>query len=211
MMELDVLSLDRDIRHAAAQERAWLRSLRIDAISAGAEAWFEPVRHVTTRAAFESASSLPEGDPFREPLRRWIYRLALNRIGQPALVQTASTRQARQANLKAPEPGAYSARDLIHRALGEVDARRRALWIDALSAAAVPVAAAERQAHEAMLEIGLRLGVGDPAALWSFDADELREAASDVLRATEELARVSLGGAENWAALLGTLVARDVA
>jgi hypothetical protein len=211
MTELDLLALDRDIRRAAKQERAWLRSLRTDASTAADDAWFEPVRHVTTRTTFQAVSSLSPDDPFREPMRRWVYRLAITRIAQPALARAASARQAPQVILDVPDAGTYSARDLVHRALGEPDLGRRRLWVDALAAAATPVAAAEQQAHEAVLEIGLRLGADDPATLWPYDASALRDAATEVLKKTSELARAAFAASEDWATLLATLVARDVA
>jgi hypothetical protein len=210
MNELDLFGLDRDVRRAAAQERAWLRRLRADAASASAEPWFEPVRHVTTRTTFEAISGLPAGDPFREPLRRWIYRLALTRIAQPAMAFAAGARQERQPNLPLPDPGEHSPRDLVHRVLAEREPRRRALWLEGLEGLAPPVASAERELREAQIEIGARLGVGDGSVFWPCEPGTLRQAASELLERTEDLASSFFAPQKDWSGLVGSLVARDV-
>jgi hypothetical protein len=210
MNDLDVFGLDRDVRRAAAQERAWRRRLRADAESAADEPWFEPVRHVTTRATFEAVSELPAGDPFREPLRRWIYRLAMTRIAQPLLARAALARQAKHANLALPDRGAHSVGDLVHRLLAEREPGRRALWLDGLLEVAPPVVDAERHLREGEIEIGARLGAGDGAAFWSCEPEILRQTASELLAKTDDLASSLLAPLGEFSNLVGTVVARDV-
>jgi len=210
MNELDVIGLDRDVRRAAAQERAWLRKLRADAEGAATEAWFEPVRHVTTRTTFEAVAALPQGDPFREPLLRWIHRLALTRIAQPMLAHAAAARQARHTSLNLPDRGAHSAQDLVHRLLADREAGRRARWLDGLVDVAPSVLDAERHLREAQVEIGARLGAGDGSAFWPCEPEILRQAASELLAKTRDLAVSLLAPAGDLGALIGPLVARDV-
>jgi hypothetical protein len=207
--DLDLFGLDRAVRRAAALERAWRRRLRVDAESASDEAWFEPVREVTTRTTFQAVSELPPGDPLREPLRRWIHRLAMARIAQPVVARAEMERQAKRIKLTSPEAGVFAARDLVHRALAERDPRRSAVWLGGLAEASAPMAAAERQARESELEIASRLGASE-SSLWPVDAAALRRAATDLLDRTDDLARSSFAPAEGLAELVGRLLARDV-
>src|SRR5262245_19091078 len=132
MDELDPQKLDRDVARAARAERAWWRSLRADAELAATAAWYEPVRHVTTRATFAAVSERGASDPLREPLLRWIHRLALTRIAARPLVEAARLRQRASVELERPERGNLSARDLVQRAIADHEPVRRKLWLDAL-------------------------------------------------------------------------------
>jgi hypothetical protein len=211
MSTLDLWMLDRDVRQAAAQERAWLRRVRADADASGTEPWFEPVRYVTTRSTFEAASALLPGDPFREPLRRWIHRLAIARIAQAPIAQMAMARQRPIVRLESPEPGVYSARELLHRALSERDTSRRRLWLAGIPAASPEVASAERRLRDDVIEITARLGAGDGSSLLPYQGEALREAAREFLARTRELARALLSPHQDLGALIGALLAREVA
>src|SRR5258705_227690 len=127
MDELDPLRLDRDVARAARYERTWWRLLRGDAERAAADAWYEPVRYVTTRPTFAAVSELGAGDPRRDPLVRWIHRLALTRIAARPIVEAARLRQRTTIELEKPERGTTSAGDLVHRALADREPLRRQL------------------------------------------------------------------------------------
>jgi hypothetical protein len=210
MEELDPSRLDRDIARAARAERAWRRLLRADAERAAADAWYEPVRHVTTRTTFAAVSELGPSDPLRDPFLRWIRRLALTRIAARPLVDAAMMRQRASTELEAPERGTVSARDLVHRALADREPVRRAMWLDALGAVAPAVLAAEKRVRESEVEIASRLGAPDASQFVPWDREALAAEARALLARTADLASSLFGSCEDLSRLLGDLVARDV-
>jgi len=210
MDELDPRKVDRDVARAARAERAFRRALRADASAAAADAWYEPLRYLTTRTTFQEVSELPASDPRKEPLVRWVHRLALTRIAGRELVEAARHRQRASIELETPERGTFAARDLVLRALADREPARGRAWLDGIAAAAPSVLAAEKLARETEIEITSRLGVVDPASLAPFDPVALASEAKTLLAKTADLASSRFGSREHVAALVGDLVARDV-
>ena len=210
MSELDTLKLDRDIARAARAERAWWRTLRVDASRAADDAWYEPFRHVTTRATFQEVASLPSGDPLREPLLAWIYRLSLTRIARTPIVAVARARQEATLRLEEPEPGLHSVRAIVRRVLADPERPAARAWLDALAAAPSPLLSHEKTLREATREITARLGVADPSSLVPFDRALVVREAEQLLRRTNDLAASMSARADDLATLVGTLVASDV-
>ncbi len=210
MNELDLLQLDHDIARAARAEVRWRRTLRDDANGAAEEAWYEPVRYVTTRATFAAAAELPADDVLREPLLAWIERLAVTRIAARPLIHAAAARQQATLLLEAPEAGTFSIRAAVRRALSDRDAARARVWLEGIGSASARVLAAERAARESVIEVSSRLGVTGPSWLCPYDPAELLAEAQGVLRATADLAANLFGPCEDLAGLFGELVARDV-
>jgi len=79
-----------------------------------------------------------------------------------------------------------------------------------LAAGSGPAVSAARHAREAEREIGARLGAADGSTLLPYDPAALREAAADLLAKTDSMARSFFGPEDDWAGLLGKMVARDV-
>jgi len=210
MEELDLQKLDRDIARAAQAARAWRRTLRTDAELAADQPWFEPVRYATTRATFAAVSELASENPLREPLMRWVHSLALMRIGGRFWVDVARAWQSPAIELDAPERGAFSARDIVHRALSDREPARARSWLDGLAGKAAPILSAEKRAREAQIEISTRLGITDPSSLAVCDRDLLRSEGEHLLAKTGDLASSRFGPHQDLAGLLPALVARDV-
>src|SRR5690606_13812916 len=81
---------------------------------------------VTGLSLFRRIGEMPENDPLREPLRRWVYRLAEQRINQATLNAIARERATEHHPPDAPGRQAVSFALLLKRALG--DAPRREPW-----------------------------------------------------------------------------------
>jgi hypothetical protein len=210
MSELDPLTLDRDVARAARAERAWWRTLRVDASRAAAEVWYEPFRHVTTRTTFQEVAALPAGDPLRDPLLAWIHRLSLTRIAQMPTVALARARQEATLRLEEPEPGLHSVRAIVHRVLAERDRGRARAWLQALARDPPPLLAHQKTLREATQEITARLGVADPSSLVPFDRASVQGEAEQFLRVTNDLAGSIAKDTGDLAALVAKLLARDV-
>ena len=202
--------LDRDIARAARSERAFWRVLRVDAARAADDAWYEPVRHVTTRATFQEVASLPGTDPLREALLAWIHRLALTRIARGPILALAQARQDPSLRLQDPEPGPHSARAVVRRVLAERERPRARAWLEGLAAASSPLLGHEKTLREAAQEISARLGVVDPSSLTPFDRALVAGEGEQLLRRTDDLASSLFAPAEDLAGLVAQLVARDV-
>jgi hypothetical protein len=208
--ELDILRLDRDIARAARAERGWWRTLRADASRAAEDAWYEPIRHVTTRTTFQEVLSLAPSDPLRAGLLAWMHRLALTRIARPSILAVASARQEANLRWDEPEPGVYSVRAVVHRVLASTGAPQGRAWLDALARSQVPLLDRERILRQATDEITSRLGVADPAVFVPFERAAVIAEAEQFLRATNDLASTLFDGAEHLADVIPMLVARDV-
>ena len=211
MNELDLPTLDRDLARAARAERAFWRALRADASRAADEAWYEPVRHVTTRAIFQEVASLPAADPLRDALLAWIYRLAVARIARGPIIALAKARQDATVHLEVPETGSYSVGEVVRRVLAEPEPERgkARAWLEGLGASSSPVLAHEKRLREAVQEITARLGA-DPAGFAPFDRGLVVQEAEQLLRRTDDLATSLFARSEDLAGLAAQLVARDV-
>jgi hypothetical protein len=207
--ELDPTTLDRDIARAARGERVFWRTLRVDADRAREHAWYEPVRHVTTRSTLHEAEALPIADPLREALLRWIHRLSLTRIARGPIIALAKARQDPTLLLEKPETGSYSVRAVVGRVIAETDRRKARAWLEGLEASLSPLLGHEKVLREATHEITTRLGV-DPGTLSPFDREVVAEEGQQLLRRTDHLATSLFAPAEDLAGLVGELVARDV-
>jgi hypothetical protein len=210
MNELDPLKLDRDIARGARAERNWRRTLRDDAERAAGEAWYEPIRHVTTRTTFAAVSELSASDPLREGFVLWIHRLAVTRIASRVLVAAARARQAPMIELETPERGQVSARELVRRALADREPLRRRAWLEGIAPSAPSILALEKALREATSEIEAKLGVTDPSRFVPWDGAALEVEAKTFLAASRDLAASSFAPREDVAGLIGDLVARDV-
>lgn len=211
---VDLLSLDRDVGRAAGASGAWLRALRA-APAEGAElAPLEgALRWTSTRGTWAALhDAAPDGHPMRDPMRRWVLRLCLARIGRATIAAAEELRDAPRVRTETPEATTLSPRDAVRRALAERAEERRRAWLRALDGQVGALASAARARDEALAEIAARLGVADARALLlPCDPEAIARAAEETLAATADLAAARLGGCEDLAGLVSRTLAREVA
>jgi hypothetical protein len=207
----DPVTIDRTIARAAGALRSWRRRLRSDADRAAGEVWFEGTRDVTTRTAFEWASALPASDPLRAAFRRWVYRLTLARVAQPAIVAAERGRQIREIRTELPEPAVASVRDVVRQAIADRVEARREQWIGALRGRTGALEIAERDVAEARAEISSRLGIADPVEMTAVCSRRaIAQQAGELLKRTDELSKAVFDPGKTLAGLLSILIARNV-
>ncbi len=180
---LDPLAVDRAIARAARAWRAWRRRLRqghgVD------EDPFALDRAVTGRTAYEAVARLPEWDPLRQPLQRWIHRLLEQRVDRDALLLCEFARRGELHVVDAPEYTRASLAELLARALD--DAPRRAAWLAAFVARAGTLAAREAELCERRQEIAHRLGLDSPDAI-ELPSSSVADSARGFITATDDMA-----------------------
>jgi hypothetical protein len=208
----DPSTIDWAITCADAAHRSWRRLLRSDADQAAGEVWFENTRQVTTRTAFEWATALPKSDPLRDPFRRWVYRLTVARVAQPAIVAVERCRQIREIPIEQPNPALMSVGEIVRLALADRVEGRREQRIAALRGRTGALEIAERDLAEVKGEISSRLGVGDPYEMEAAcGRGAIAEQARDLLKRTDELAKAIFEPKRVLTGVLSILIARDVA
>ncbi len=154
---LDPLSIDRELRRSAREWRLWRQRLRRGAGIAEDPFVFTKLAGLT---AFQAVTEAPAEDPLREPLRRWIYRLAEQRINLRVLSIGAFERTARPYALDAPEKIELSLGQMLTRALA--DAPKRQPWIEVFGEHAGNASQAAAILWERRHEIARRMGLGSP-------------------------------------------------
>lgn len=180
--ELDVLLADRAVADTAVRAHRWLRKLRrgegLD------DDPFEATRWLSGLSTFRKVSELAESDPLREPLRRWVYRLAELRINRSAICRVAEELRCQTLHVDEPERVELSASELLHRALA--DAPRRSAWVEAFLGA-IPASSSKAvfTLWERRREVAARLGVSDAATV-EFPAVGIVEAAERWLTRTDD-------------------------
>jgi hypothetical protein len=120
-------------------------------------------RSVTGLSLFRRIGELPESDPLRTPLRRWVYRLAEQRIDQPALAALAQERRREHRHPDAPGRVPVSFEGMLLRALG--DAPRREPWTRLLLEHAPPVSALAVDLWQRRREVARRMGLALPGEI----------------------------------------------
>jgi hypothetical protein len=162
--ELNPVEIDRHLARARASWLAW--KLRERPGEAGAEE--QPLaayRPVTGLSLFRRLGELPMHDPLRTPLRRWVYRLAEQRIDQDSLNELEQERQREQRHADIPGRIAVSFAGMLNRALG--DPPRRELWSRLVLQHAPPVSALTVELWQRRREVARRMGLGGPAEIES--------------------------------------------
>jgi hypothetical protein len=161
--EFNPIEVDRVLRRAHQSWLAWkLRDRTLDGLdSEDTDAHpLAAYRSVTGLSLFRRVGEMPQNDPLREPLRRWIYRLAEQRIDQAPSNALARERTKQHRPPDAPGRQAVSFGQMLTRALG--DAPRRELWARLLVAHAAPISARSVELWQRRREIAQRLGLAHP-------------------------------------------------
>ncbi len=179
--ELDPLRLDREIASAARAVRGWRRRLRDgDGLD---EDPFWAARTIAGRSAFLAIRGMPESDPLRSRLLRWVYRLAEQRIDRAALVQIASERH-RARVVSEPEHARLSTSSMLGLAFAEPG--RRAEWLRSFVRMSGDTGRAVALLWERRQEVALRMALPGPDAIESPGLD-VAPAASRWLDRTQDM------------------------
>jgi hypothetical protein len=157
------VALDRQLARAFAAWRGW-RERQHQGSEADDDA-LSLFRPITGLELFRTLNELPEYDPLRLPLQRWVYRLAEQRINHGVLTQLARERQREREHSDAPGRVAVSRAEMLRRVLS--DAPRAEIWMrlfleDAHAPSAVVVNLWQRRR-----EIARRMGLDGPGHIES--------------------------------------------
>jgi hypothetical protein len=161
--ELHPIEVDRALRRAHQVWLSW--KLREPALEDEGDEHhpLAAYRSVTGLAAFRAISDLPESDPLRVPLRRWVYRLAEQRIDHPTL--SALTRERltehRHPDMPARQAASYAA--MLKGALG--DPPRREPWTRQVLEHAYPISAQSVELWQRRAEVARRMGLAQPGEI----------------------------------------------
>jgi hypothetical protein len=184
------LEVDRMLRRA---HRAWLAAKLRRHVPGedGAEHPLALHRSVTGLPLFRHLGELPESDPLRTPLRRWVYRLAEQRIDQPALAALTLERQREHRHPDAPGRVPVSFAGMLTRALG--DAPRREPWTRLLLEHAPPVSERCVDLWQRRREIARRMGLAQPGEIEAPLPDAASLAAQLASTTRERVKELGLG------------------
>jgi hypothetical protein len=199
----DPLKLDREIARTADAVKAWRRRLRAGEGTDEDPFWSN--RLVAGRTAFQVVTELPASDPLRVPLRRWIYRLAEQRINRAALSRIAEERRRTEHVISEPEHARLPLGAMLGRALGEP--KRRDAWLASYLRSNDALGVAVTTLWERRQELASRMGLPGPDAIEAPGAD-VAGAATRFLERTGgmlELPRPTVGS------LLGVALAEATA
>ena len=179
--DFNPIELDRVLRRAHQSWLAWkLRDRSLD----GADADDHPLaayRSVTGLSLFRRVGEMPASDPLREPLRRWVYRLAEQRIDQVTINAILRERAKQHRPPDAPGKQTVSVAQMTLRALG--DAPRRTNWSRLLLEYAPPISARSVELWQRRREVARRMGLGHPG--------EIEGALPDTASLADALAKVT--------------------
>ncbi|MEN9580835.1 MAG: hypothetical protein RJA70_3844 [Pseudomonadota bacterium] len=185
MYALDPILLDRELAHAASTSLAWRRRLRVNPDHEDNP--LSPLRRHLTQVRFEMVSALEDYDPLRVPLRRWIFRLAEERINHYWLTLWHLQRYAQLHYVEEPARAQHTVDELLKKTL--TDERLREAWAKALLEHTQPSSETFTTLAQRRFEIGRRLGFESPDEL-ELPASKalLSQAADDWLERTAPLA-----------------------
>lgn len=192
--EFNPVQVDRQLRRA---QRSWLL-WKLGTRSHDDEDASQPLaayRPITGQTLFRHVDGLPATDPLRGPLRRWVYRLAEQRINQPTLSAVDRARHEARHHPDAPGQQAVSFATLLTRALG--DAPRRVPWTRVLIEDARPISARSIELWQRRRELARRMGLEHPAPIEAPLPDVVKVAdslAQTTRQRVRELALGSLAG-----------------
>lgn len=189
--EFNPIEVDRVLRRAHHSWLGWkLRDRTLDDEDSDDHP-LAAYRSVTGLALFRRIGEMPANDPLREPLRRWVYRLAEQRIDQVTSNALARERAQQHRAPDAPERRAVSFAYMLTRALG--DAPRRERWAPLLLEHAPPISARSVELWQRRSEIARRLGLARPGEIEAPLPDAASIAAALAKGTRERVRELKLG------------------
>ena len=163
----DPLRLSREIGKAAgALRRFRARQSRGEARD---EDPFFAARLLSGKTAFLAVNELPESDPLKAPLRRWVYLLAEARINLPTTMRITEERHAVQHVVNRPDHDRVALATMLERALAE--RKRRDAWLASYLGACGTLATAVSILWERRAEVASRMGLRGPDDVEGTGAD----------------------------------------
>jgi hypothetical protein len=186
--------LDRELSRAHDAWRAWRRRLELNPQLEDAP--LERYRPHTSRRTFLNLGRLPEDDPLRDPLRRWVYRLGEERVNQAALTDVARSRYFERHPLLGPKSGDFSLGEMLERALSERG--KRAPWLGAFAQHAGATSNLMVTLWQRRGEFARRLGLESPLAIEASLDDAAAVAQGVATRLRERVAEAELGSPQGW-------------
>lgn len=195
MSQLDPLRLDRELRAAADAWRSWRRALRQSPETAQATNPFVFHRRITGKDCFEELGELSDSDPLREPLRRWVYRLAEQRINQHVIGELYRVRRS-LVSTPTPREGEWPRSELLLRALQE--APQREWWLEQLRSHSKPVHDVVVLLWERRQEIARRMGLDNPDQVVAPHPDVAGFAQRWLQRSQDLLASLEIRSVAQW-------------
>jgi hypothetical protein len=179
--EFNPIELDRVLSRAQHSWLAWkLRDRSLDEADTDAHP-LAAYRSVAGLDSFRRVSELRASDPLREPLRRWVYRLAEQRVDQVTANALARERAKPHRPSDAPGREAVSFDQMLTRALG--DAPRRENWSRLSLQYAPPVSARCVELWQRRREVARRMGLAQPG--------EIEAPLEDTAQIADSLAKVT--------------------
>jgi hypothetical protein len=160
------IELDRTLARAAGQWRRWTLQVRSD--SASEDLDDDPLatyRPATGSALFRELRELPAHDPLREPLQRWVYRLAEQRINAELWLRLERERRQPRELPDAPVNARVSIAEMVRRSLS--DPPRRDRWMQLFLDRAAPVSTLTVELWQRRSEIARRMGLDEPRQMES--------------------------------------------
>lgn len=194
-MTLEPLKLSRTLGGVAPRVRTWRRGLkRLDGFERDP---FAVDRWATGQACFQEVSELPDSDPLRAALLRWVFALAEQRINKETLLAEAWQLRGRTWEVSCPTPGLWSVGAMRFRMLAEP--RLRSEWIESMWERSEALSDVVMHLWQRRAEIARRL------SLEHFDvlvepAPDPEEWASSWLRESRDLAHAAAEGVEDFSA-----------
>jgi hypothetical protein len=160
------IEIDRTLARAAGQWAGWRQRLRAEP---GPEDEDDdvlaPFQPVTGLSLFRELGDLPEHDPLREPLQRWVYRLAEQRIDADTITRLERERRRKREIAEAPGRASISIARLLAGCLE--DAPRREQWLRLFLEHAAPVSEISIELWQRRREIARRMRLSSPAQIES--------------------------------------------
>ncbi len=207
----ELVRLDSQVQTLVSVCRAWHQRSRADDESAWDKSPFAGHRQVSSRATFRELGELDAGLPTREPLRRWVAALTIDRATFDDFVDMERSRHA--VDCPAPELGKAlsSIRSLVLEVATHPDSKRRRIAARALEASADQCSTDAlywlARRHAAAIHLGLsslqelEVPLADPMGMPALCVS--------VLQATEDLTREVVGKASHWCDVLAGGAALD--
>jgi hypothetical protein len=190
----DLASLDRDVGRAFGALTTLRRNLATGSPPREPDP-FEGLRHVAGKSTWDALGELSPSAadiPLRDALRRWVTFFIQARIGLPVEREWAASALATRTTFRGDPPRLVSWREAWRGVASSRSAAEARLWLEAADEGGAELATIASTRAVRRVEVARRMGRDHPwNDLVGAPHGALREAALEMLRATEDLARAA--------------------